>query len=225
MRFHGLIVVLLLLLTGMTSAWAETRYVSDRLVITVREGMGNQYRVIKTLPSDSAVEVLEEQGRYLRVQLKDGTEGYVLKQYISRTVPKTTVIAKLKQDVANLEKKLADRHGSVSTLSESNAQLEESLIQTRQELEHVQQTLQQTQKEYSDLQDKAENIVLIDKERQQLKKEFTKLSEKAQHLEEQNAAALKTAMIKWFVAGGGVLFVGWVAGKFSRKKRRTLGGF
>ncbi|EAT14656.1 TIGR04211 family SH3 domain-containing protein [Desulfuromonas acetoxidans] len=225
MKLHGLIVVILLLLTGMTSAWAETRYVSDRLVITVREGMGNQYRVIKTLPTDSAVEVLEEQGRYLRVQLKDGTEGYVLKQYISRTVPKTTVIAKLKQDVANLEKKLADRHGSVNTLSESNAQLEESLIQTRRELEQVQQTLQQTQKEYSDLQDKAENVVLIDKERQQLKKEFAKLSEKAQRLEEQNAAVLKTAMIKWFVAGGGVLFVGWVAGKFSRKKRRTLGGF
>lgn len=225
MKLHGLIVVILLLLTGMTSAWAETRYVSDRLVITVREGMGNQYRVIKTLPTDSAVEVLEEQGRYLRVQLKDGTEGYVLKQYISRTVPKTTVIAKLKQDVANLEKKLADRHGSVNTLSESNAQLEESLIQTRRELEQVQQTLQQTQKEYSDLQDKAENVVLIDKERQQLKKEFAKLSEKTQRLEEQNAAVLKTAMIKWFVAGGGVLFVGWVAGKFSRKKRRTLGGF
>ncbi len=225
MKFHGLIVVMLLVLFYATGAWAETRYVSDRLVITVREGMGNEYRVVKTIPSDTAVDVLDEQGRYLRVRLADGIEGYVLKQYISRTVPKTTVIAKLKQDVAALEKKLADRHGSVSTLSESNAQLEESLIQTRRELEQAQQTLQQIQKAYSELQDKAENVVLIDKERQQLKKEFAQLSEKTQHLEQQNAEVLNTAMIKWFVAGGGVLFVGWVAGKFSRKKRRPLGGF
>ena len=225
MKFRSLILLMLLLFCAAGTVAAETRYVSDQLVITVREGMGNQYRVTQTIATDTPVEVLDEQGRYLRVRLENGVEGYVLKQYISRSLPKTSVIAKLKQDIAGLEKKMSERHGSVTTLSESNAELEEALIQTRRELEQTQQTLEQTQKQYAELQNKAENTVLIDKERQRLKKDFAELSQKTQQLEEQNAEVLNTAMIKWFVAGAGVLFVGWVAGKFSRKKRRSLGGF
>jgi len=225
MNFRGVIVMTVLLFVGVTQCWAETRYVSDKLVITLREGMGNQYRVIQTVTTDTPLEVLDAEGNYLFVRLENGTEGYVLKQYVSRSMPKTTVIAQLKQELAALEKKMAARGSSVNALSESNTQLETALAQTKSELEQVSQTLEKTRQDYADLQQKAENVVLIDQERQRLKKEAAEVSERLQQLEQENAAMLKTAMIKWFLAGGGVLFVGWVAGKFSRKKRRSLGGF
>lgn len=225
MNFRGVIVMTVLLFVGVTQCWAETRYVSDKLVITLREGMGNQYRVIQTVTTDTPLEVLDAEGNYLFVRLENGTEGYVLKQYVSRSMPKTTVIAQLKQELAALEKKMAARGSSVNALSESNTQLETALAQTKSELEQVSQTLEKTRQDYADLQQKAENVVLIDQERQRLKKEAAEVSGRLQQLEQENAAMLKTAMIKWFLAGGGVLFVGWVAGKFSRKKRRSLGGF
>jgi SH3 domain protein len=225
MNFRGVIVMTVLLFVGVSQCWAETRYVSDKLVITVREGMGNQYRVIQTVATDTPLEVLDAEGNYLFVRLENGTEGYVLKQYVSSSVPKTTVIAQLKQELAALEKKMAARGSSVNALSESNTQLEAALVQVRSELEQVSQTLEKTRQDYADLQQKAENVVLIDQERQRLKKEAAEVAERLQQLEQENAAMLKTAMIKWFLAGGGVLFAGWVAGKFSRKKRRSLGGF
>ena len=51
---------LILLLSSLTAAHAETRWVSDQLVITLRTGQGNQYQILKTLPSGTKLEVLNQ---------------------------------------------------------------------------------------------------------------------------------------------------------------------
>lgn len=206
--------ILLVAIFSVGSACAETRYVSDQLVITLREGMGNQFRVTKTLKTDTPMEVLSTQGRYLYVKLADGTQGYVLKQYVSRATPKSVTIKQLQTKLARLQPQLAAQN-----------QLEQQLSETQKELADKVQLLEKNQKELKDLQVKAENVVLIDKERQRLKQELGTANEELTQLRQDNDAMLKTAMIKWFVAGGGVLFLGWVAGKFSRKKKRGLGSF
>lgn len=208
-----------------TVACADTRYVTDQLVITMREGMGNQYRVIKTLRTDTSMEVLSEQGKYLYVRVNDGTEGYVLVQYISKKTPKTVSIAQLRDEVAVLKKRLVAQDQAVATAQGGAANLQQQFSETSQALKISEDLLETTKVELLDLQLKAENVVMIDEERQLVKKELSVAREELERLRQDNDAMLKTAMIKWFLAGGGVLFLGWIAGKFSRKKKRGLGSF
>ena len=39
---------------------------------------------------------------------------------------------------------------------------------------------------------------------------------------EKNEKLIAARMVKWFLAGGGVFFFGWIIGKISRKKRSRL---
>ena len=58
MKSFSLVIALSLGLA--TTAFAETRYVSDRLEIQMRTGKGTQFRILRMLPSGTALEVLVE---------------------------------------------------------------------------------------------------------------------------------------------------------------------
>src|SRR4030042_5612234 len=72
---------------------AKTQYVSDELVIHLREGKGNEYKIIKMLRNGTPLNILEEAEQYLKVRTEEGLEGWVLKQYITSETPKTAIIA------------------------------------------------------------------------------------------------------------------------------------
>ncbi|MFC1827168.1 hypothetical protein ACFLZQ_04480, partial [Thermodesulfobacteriota bacterium] len=57
------------------------------------------------------------------------------------------------------------------------------------------------------------------KERDQLRQENKKLTSGIKVLQEKNDEIADSRMIKWFLAGGGVFFFGWIIGRISRKKR------
>ncbi|MDY0190976.1 MAG: TIGR04211 family SH3 domain-containing protein [Desulfuromonas sp.] len=206
-------------------ASADTRYVSDQLVITLREGMSNKYRVIKTLKTDTAMEVLAEQDNYLYVQLTDGTKGYVLKQYISKKTPNSQRVKQLVDELAALQASQSQQAQLTEQVQSEAAMLRNQLNEANSALTLNEELLNNTKNELNELQIKAENVVLIDEERQRLKTELSAVNDELESLRHDNNEMLKTAMIKWFVAGAGVLFVGWVAGKFSRKKKRGLGSY
>lgn len=216
--------ILLSVLSGQL-VYAETRYVSDQLVITLREGMGNRFKVIKTLPTDSRLEVLSEHDNYLYVQAEDGVEGYVLKQYISRKKPKTMTIAQLRAELATVNKKLTDSLQVTDGSKEELQTVQAHSTELTAALKLSEELLETTKTELLDLQVKSENVVLIDEERQRLKSDLSAVRKELEHLRQENHSMLNEAMIKWFLAGGGMMFLGWIAGKFSRKKKRGLGSF
>ena len=96
----------LLLLTAAGAASAETRYVSDLLVITVRSAKGNNYETLETLITATPVEILEEDKTYVKVRTPKGNEGYILKQYITKELPKATQIKQLQGEITALQNKL-----------------------------------------------------------------------------------------------------------------------
>ena len=66
-RLFGTTLTLWALVT--TAAWAETRYISDQLVVSLRTSPQNG-EIIKYLRTDNAVEVIEEVGDFIKVQTK-----------------------------------------------------------------------------------------------------------------------------------------------------------
>ena len=68
----------------------------------------------------------------------------------------------------------------------------------------------------------AENVIKIAQERDQLLQKNKKLTTGIKELRNKNEKISDSRMIKWFLAGGGVFFFGWIIGKISRKKRSRL---
>jgi SH3 domain protein len=90
------------------TADAKTQYVSDELLITLREGKGNEYKIIKTLRTGTPLEILEETEHYLKVHTEEGLEGWVLKQYITSETPKAKIISGLRQEIDRLKTESKD---------------------------------------------------------------------------------------------------------------------
>lgn len=217
--------VLLILFLGLSvlpagQAMAATQYVSDQLIINLRTGQGDQYKILKMLKAGTAVEILEEgTAGYLFVRTADGTEGWVQKQYLTTETPKRMVIARLEKERERLREQ-------VEKLETRQAELTTELENARRERAGVDAGFADLQREqdrlkaaYDDLQAKSASVVELAAERDRLETLSTQLSGEVDALREENENILFTGAVKWFLAGGGVLFVGWIIGKTSRKKK------
>jgi len=222
MKLKRSLLVILVMLTCMpTYATAATQYVTDQLVISLRETAAPDSTIIGHLKTDDAVELLTEAGEFARISSDDGT-GYVLKQYLTATQPKQFTINKLKQEVAGLTRQLEsytagadDQQQELVRLRQANGQLETDLSRTKNELDNLQM-------KYDRILANSEDLLAIIQERDQLRETNTRLEADATTLREENESLLATGIIKWFLAGAGTLLCGWLLGKISRKKRRAF---
>jgi len=220
MRNVILILLMTLFILPAGQSIAETQYVSDELNITLRRGEGDEYKILKMLKTGTPVEILQEgTANYVFVRTSDGTEGWVKKQYLTNETPKTTVIARLEKERERLTQQ-------VSQLEIQQAELTASLENSRKDLAggnaafaDLQKELEKVQAKYDDLHTKAANVVELAEEHDRLKSHNDQLSAEVDQLRQENESMLYTGAVKWFLAGAGVLLVGVVLGKTSRKKK------
>ena len=227
----GLVLGFILIITTSVSVYADTQYVSDKLIITMREGAGGEYTIIKSLKTGTPVEVLEETGAYYKVQTKDGKEGWALKQYITADIPKTIIISGLKKEIEKLkdgiEKLNRERDAlkkdftSEKSLSTSAVKkLEKRMNEKNDQIYSLTTQLKVMANKYNKLVVDSGDVAKIVSERDMLNEENTRLSTEKNELLQENKRLFKTNVIYWFLAGGGVFFFGWIIGQFSRTKRR-----
>lgn len=207
---------------GVVSANAETRYVSDQIAVTLRRGPGTEYKILKSLPTGVALEFLEEEEKYLKVRTKDGSEGYVLKQYISAQLPKAYVIARLQKQLDQLQQRMADMAKGAEAWNGEKSELQRQLADVQEALKSEKGKLSRLTKQHQTLQDGAKNVTDLLNERDQLKAENEKYVADLAQLRQDNDAILRKAIVKWFLAGAGVLFAGWLMGKRSRVRKRSF---
>jgi SH3 domain protein len=227
----GLVLGFILIITTSVSVYADTQYVSDKLIITMREGAGGEYTIIKSLKSGTPVEVLEETGAYYKVQTKDGKEGWALKQYITADIPKTIIISGLRKEIEKLkdgiEKLNRERDAlkkdftSEKSLSTSAVKkLEKRMNAKNDQIYSLTRQLKVMANKYNKLVVDSGDVAKIVSERDMLNEENTRLSTEKNELLQEKKRLFKTNVIYWFLAGGGVFFFGWIIGQFSRTKRR-----
>jgi len=214
----AVIAVLFTLLAS--NAFAETRYISDRLVVTVRSATGNNYQVLDNLPTDTPVEVLSEDANFVKVKTEKGIEGYILRQYVTKNLPKTIQIAELTKQNEALKQKLERQNNELKNASALANNSQAATSELTAELEKTRKELDAITAEYNSLKESSKNIISVTTERDQLLEENSQLLNELKVLQEENASFHRTNMIQWFLAGGGVFFFGWLIGKVSRKKPR-----
>jgi SH3 domain protein len=94
-RKSGLII---LLLTCVRVAGAETAYVTDMLRLGVHEAADTSDRAFVNLESGDRLEILEQNQFYARVSIPDGRQGWVRKTFLVDEEPARFRIQKVEQE-------------------------------------------------------------------------------------------------------------------------------
>ena len=103
------------------SVWADTRYVSDQLVISMREGRLPEDPAVAFIVAGTPVEVIEEAEEHLLVRIVNGQEGWVRSKFILAQRPKSMIITELEAKIEELESEIqAMGTQSGSTLEDSS---------------------------------------------------------------------------------------------------------
>lgn len=231
-------IMILILLAAMVHfpdyASAKTGYVSDQLLLTFRSGPGTTFQVLKTLKSNTKLEVLEEDQGYLKVQLESGDIGWVDKKYIIYDKPSALIAQELTIENARLKATIEKLQSGSGTLKDSmqelkaqyaseTSELKNQLEQKKAENTALTATLEKSRQEYDTLIHQSKNIQQIILENKKFKQENLNLSKSLEELEVIHKNSFRTSMIKWFLAGVGVLLLGWLLGSFVPQKRKRRG--
>lgn len=190
------------------SLLADTRYVSDRLIISVRAGQNNTSDVLGYIASDTPVDVLDEEGRYLKIKTKNGLEGWVNAQYIISEPPKTLTIKDLRNEMNRLQ-------GEIDTFKNKTIDSSNQSSSTKLNYEQKIKELERTLKTHQQMASNREG------ELERLKKENVRLKSEINHLKKPNKSPMKSKSIQWFLVGAGVLLFGFMIGRSARKEKRT----
>lgn len=199
------------LLCFASQAVAETLYITDRINATFRGGPGTQYSIIKGLPSGTVVEVIEAGDKWSRVTVDNGAaEGWVLTQWLVPNPTKGVLLEKLDATHKRLVKSHAQLKEQLAELKKENTNLTSQLAGTEKSAASSEQAYQQLKK-------KSANFLQLEEDYKETKNQLDNLSKKADIL---NDRLTKKNMI-WFLAGAGVLLVGFLIGASSRKKKSS----
>lgn len=210
-----------LLLTAPTDAPAEQRYIVDNIVVSLRQGPGPQYKVLKTLQTGQSFEVLETKGGFSRVRTSDGAEGWVQEQFTSPNPPSENVklinelnetIKKLKAENEELLKASSTGGGGVAASDGDSATVQ-----------GLQAALAASNQRYQQLESEAQDVVSLKTEKESSQAQAAAAQVTVVRLTAENQALRKRQTILWFLAGAGVLLLGWLIGRApSRRQRHSL---
>jgi len=200
--------VLLLVISALAgSAFAETRYVSDRLEIPMRSGKGTQFKILRMLPSGTALSVLQvdQENGYSRVRTPGGVEGWVLNRYLMTGEAARDRLANAEKELARLElehRKLKTTYNDLQNAKGSTDQERDSLNkknrQLSQELEEIRRT--------------ASSALAIDAENKDLKGKIAAYERQLQTLQQENEGLKDRTARDWFMVGAGVVLLGMLIG-------------
>jgi len=217
---------------SINSVFADTRYVSDRLIISVRDGQDQNAAVLGYLETAAPVEILEENGDFLRIRTEDGLEGWVRAQYIVTETPKALIIDNLKNEIKALNKEIqtikSEGDSASNTLSESKKMYQEKIEELKEEVNINQKFTAKAKsdfieldKKYSKLLSSSKNTEKLINEVEKLKKLNTELNTEVKNLRKDQKNPLKSNRIQSFIAGAGVLLLGFILGGSAKKRKKT----
>lgn len=227
-----LLIFAIILTITIKSVLADTRYVSDELIISVRDGQNQDDNVLGYIRTGTAVDVFEEKGRYLRIKTEDGLEGWVQTQYIISEKPNGRIIEDLRNEINDLNKKVGFSKNGQGSLSDKllvTKQIYEVRIRELEQEVNINQKntakakseLIELNKKYKKLLRNSENTDELIRKLKKSKKLDSKLKTEINNLKKDSQNPLKSSIIQPFFAGAGVFIVGFILGGLARRMKRS----
>lgn len=210
-------VYLILLFPFVVSAAGTMRYVTDSLTIPLRTGITIQHKILKMLPSGTAVEVLEANSDNTRVRVQ-GIEGWVLTRFLENIPPAHTRLEQAEQKVAMLELENTRLKTELKGIIDQRSQNEGACQKMRDDNQRLRadlDTIRQT----------AANAIEIATQNDQLKRHLLELERNLQELQQRNVVLHDRTARDWFMTGAAValasLVISLLVPRMVRWRRRA----
>lgn len=201
-----------LLLAGAQSSLAK-HYVSGLQKVTFRAGPGVENKIIRMVETDSAMTILQKGDEWSKVKDKTGKEGYVMTRFLSKEVPYSLKYSWLKGQNEKLKKELQE-------LKDLQENLNQNFTETKRELASTKENLETTNSSFAELKNGSQEYLKLKAKYEAASSALSGQNEQVKALREK----LSLYYFTWFVAGAGVLLLGWLIGFLSRKSKKTYSG-
>ena len=211
-RYRLLGLVLLFCLFS-ASVYGETMYVSDILKLTLRTGPSIENKIISVIESGQMMEVIKFGDEWSQVQLPNGKEGWVLSRYLTTSETHNIKLERLEAKHKNLMIQAAE-------LLEENNRLEAENKRVGTEFNANQEQLVKMKADYEALKTEAAEFLTLKTNYKRAASQLAEQTAKAKQLEEELSSLEMNTYIKWFLAGSGVLIVGFLIGFSTKRQRR-----
>lgn len=195
------------------AGFAETMYISDKLKVTVRRGPSTEYKILDIAESGDRVEILETGQEWTLVKLANGREGYVTTRYL---VSGPTYAIRFEQ----LQVKQKALTQQATALLDENTKLrgENKLLKTT--LNGTEKSLKKLDGDYQELKTGSAEFLTLKTKYKKISEQLAEQAKRADKLDKELSKVELNQYIKWFLAGSGVLLVGFIVGFSARRSRR-----
>jgi SH3 domain protein len=195
-----------------SSLWAKTMYITDRIEISLRSGIGLEYRALTMMKTGDRVEVLEGDKNWSKIKLPDGTTGWINTRFLVDQV----------KMVPAVDPKIQEELRGVKETSQSLAKEKEILIQEKtrhlKEIEEAQNRIHSLQEEKNKR--ISPELTALKTQNEKLDKEVALYKKQIDNFNQKETRQRIEEQIKWFLVGAGVLVVGLLLGWFLSRGRR-----
>ncbi len=193
--------------------FATTYYVAPSSEVPLRTGTNNTKKIVAVLKDGTQVELLQEEGVWAYVRTQGGREGWILKRYLTQQPPPLMLLERLKIRNKKLLEKYKNLKAQLDDLSKTGSRCSQKLAACVVENQRLTGDFEQLKREASNVIQTKTLLAETQKKLQAANAERIKLKQRLGSLE-------ANTNIKWFLAGSGVLLLGWIIGIFTTKRRK-----
>ncbi|CUR47230.1 TIGR04211 family SH3 domain-containing protein [Alloalcanivorax xenomutans] len=211
MRNRWLSGLLMLALCLPAPVYAAAAWIGDEIYVPMRAGAGTGYRIVhRGIKSGTRVELLGEEGDWIHIRYGN-REGYVEKQYISRTPTAALRLQKLTQDTEKAT-------STASDLRRQMAELEGQRDALRGEVEELRSSLTSRSNELDQLRNVAADPIRLDQANRRLNEELSMLRSELDQVKAENALLRNDNTSRKWITGVGILLLGAIGGLLLKSK-------
>lgn len=211
-----ILTILFLSILGSTAIAEEIRYVSDKLIITIRTGPSIQNKIVRKIDSGARLEVFDtsDDGKYSQIRTKNGVEGWVLSQYL---IEEPIAAHRLRR----AEKNLVRAQEKASQLETRVKGLNDQIKELKTENTRLIKNSREMKSEITSISKAASRPIELDRENKELRESLGKISTELQVVSNQYQKIKDSDQQEWFIIGAGVLLAGMLLGFLIPKLRFT----
>ncbi len=192
---------------------AGPMYVTDVLRLTLRSGPGAGGEIVGVITSGQTLEVVTESEKWSQVRLPDGREGWVPTRYLTSERTAELKLTRLQKLFDSQKEELAAIRLEAAELKKQN-----KILQT--EITQQGRRAQEATKAYEALKEESAGFLKLKTEHQSTLEKASEQSSQVIGLEKELTRLETQRLVRWFLAGAGVLLIGFVIGFSARRQRR-----
>ena len=204
-----------------------TGYISDFLVINLRNNIQRPFTVTGVVKSEEEVKIIEEKNEYFKVRTQTGKIGWIARQYVKPALPKSMVINQLQKKIILLEKRLQEKQSFSQQNDVTALQIQLNTMQKELEdkknqiarLSHVSSGGGKTETVLKEKEFILKQLKKLKATYNNLLEEYTKEKSSLKECHSINSRLRDLQNYYWFGCGALVFFFGIVVGKIGGRKK------